>query len=67
MPEQDNTDHEDPGFAGRIKFTLADIFPILECFVPGLFSQLQEALFEIIEKQYPQRLHKLRSKSSGGA
>jgi hypothetical protein len=24
----------------KMKFSLADIFPLLECFIPGLFSQL---------------------------
>lgn len=50
-----------------IKFSLADVFPLMECFIPGLFSQLQEAVFEIIEILYPQKLQMLISKTTGGA
>uniref|UniRef100_A0A0A9CKV5 Uncharacterized protein n=1 Tax=Arundo donax TaxID=35708 RepID=A0A0A9CKV5_ARUDO len=42
-----------------IKFTFADIFPMLECFIPGLFAELEEALFAIIEIHYSQELRSL--------
>jgi hypothetical protein len=50
-----------------IKFSVTGIFPLLECIIPGLFSEIQEAVFEIIEIKYPQELKVLRSKTTGGA
>lgn len=65
--EEDTIDQKEPGTESRITFSVGDIFPLLECFLPGLFSQVQEAVFEIIEKQYPHELQKLRNKRTGGA
>lgn len=49
-----------------IEYSNADIFPMLECHVPGLFAQLQEALFEVIEIRYPHKLQRLRNRCTGG-
>jgi len=49
-----------------IEYSNADIFPMLECHVPGLFAEVQEALFEVIEIHHPRELQMLRNKITGG-
>ncbi|KAL6873925.1 hypothetical protein ACP4OV_014007 [Aristida adscensionis] len=51
----------------RVNFSVLDIFPSLELFIPGLFAQLQEAVYEMIEIQHPQELQAIRSKTTGAA
>lgn len=60
------TDHCVDCLLKVVEYSSADIFPMLECHVPGLFTQLQEALFEVIEISYPHKLQKLRNRCTGG-
>lgn len=49
-----------------IEYSNADVFPMVECHIPGLFAQVQEGLFEVIEIQYSHKLQRLRNKITGG-
>lgn len=49
-----------------IMYTCADIFPMVECYVPGLFSQVEEGVFEVVKIHNNQKLQCLVNKATGG-